>query len=531
MSNLPSPTPPKTFSPALSTLRTSSVDISHWPLPHPHHSFPHPSSFPSLRDPLVQTFLAGPRLRQHIANIAFLFSLSFYKMRKLQEQQEQEERELVERAAAGVPTTSTASSPTGPTSAAIAPPVRSRSGNDLVSFGTISGGDDGTKDVSKRRADYANARSMPGSRRHSGEIRDAADPAQVNGEGVRRKGREGEPMLNSFLFDDELEADLQSKLRFSPSDGGGALVRRMHGADELGLFSRHSRLFPATDSAWGGKYLQMNTDDDKFPILVRRDSYPGIVRCRHFPTLFSVLVLTSFPCDSSPRRPPLSTSRPSPKLRLTPSATSATRPAVPEPRNGPNSKLAVLPPTELSTASTFSQTATATALVSSATAPSRTAAVPSAARRRVLGTSDPARARQGVLALVLFHHPGAACRRARARPPSRAGVVPSSKRSSETSSSLGSSRATRTRTSLSSRARPVAVTSTTSPTSSPTCVRNLCSSPRQCADLFLSTVSLVQHRQRRLWPGPQPSLRWLWWPRPWRVRVRRFRRRVRVHGW
>lgn len=31
------------------------------------------------------------------------------------------------------------------------------------------------------------------------------------------------------------------------------------------------------DSAWGGKYLQMNTDDDKFPILIRRDSYPGIV--------------------------------------------------------------------------------------------------------------------------------------------------------------------------------------------------------------------------------------------------------------
>lgn len=38
--------------------------------------------------------------------------------------------------------------------------------------------------------------------------------------------------------------------------------------------------FPHLDSAWGGKYLQMNTDDDKFPILVRRDSYPGIVSRR-----------------------------------------------------------------------------------------------------------------------------------------------------------------------------------------------------------------------------------------------------------
>ena len=37
-------------------------------------------------------------------------------------------------------------------------------------------------------------------------------------------------------------------------------------------------MFFIADSAWGGKYLQMNTDDDKFPILIRRDSYPGIVR-------------------------------------------------------------------------------------------------------------------------------------------------------------------------------------------------------------------------------------------------------------
>jgi hypothetical protein len=29
-------------------------------------------------------------------------------------------------------------------------------------------------------------------------------------------------------------------------------------------------------------YLQMNTTDDQFPILVRRDEYPGVVSCFFF---------------------------------------------------------------------------------------------------------------------------------------------------------------------------------------------------------------------------------------------------------
>ena len=72
-------------------------------------------------------------------------------MRKLEEQQEQEERELLERAS-GAPATD-------PTSANSTAPIRSRSGNDLVSFGTLSSSDDGgAKDGSRRRADYANAK-------------------------------------------------------------------------------------------------------------------------------------------------------------------------------------------------------------------------------------------------------------------------------------------------------------------------------------------------------------------------------------
>lgn len=87
-------------------------------------------------------------------------------------------------------------------------PVRSRSGNDLASFN----GDAST--ASK----YAAAKSMPGSRRHSGELKegeakDAADGAAArklpNG-AQQQRDADGKPMLNSFLFDDELDADLQS---------------------------------------------------------------------------------------------------------------------------------------------------------------------------------------------------------------------------------------------------------------------------------------------------------------------------------
>lgn len=46
--------------------------------------------------------------------------------------------------------------------------------------------------------------------------------------------------MSNFLFDDELDNELHN-------------------------------------STYGGRYLQMNADDDKFPVLIRRDSFPGIV--------------------------------------------------------------------------------------------------------------------------------------------------------------------------------------------------------------------------------------------------------------
>ncbi|GAA5823058.1 hypothetical protein JCM11251_007469 [Rhodosporidiobolus azoricus] len=142
-------------------------------------------------------------------------------MKQLELQQQMEEQALL--AASG------GSKPNGP--------VRSRSGNDLASFNAPAGSDK-----------YAAAKSMPGSRRHSGELAEGAQEGQEGAptkegaapaaNGIRRlpngqqRDADGKPMLNSFLFDDELDADLQN-------------------------------------SAWGGKYLQMNTDDDRFPVLVR----------------------------------------------------------------------------------------------------------------------------------------------------------------------------------------------------------------------------------------------------------------------
>ena len=53
-------------------------------------------------------------------------------------------------------------------------------------------------------------------------------------------GGPNDPQMSNFLFDDELDNELHN-------------------------------------STYGGRYLQMNADDDKFPVLIRRDSFPGIV--------------------------------------------------------------------------------------------------------------------------------------------------------------------------------------------------------------------------------------------------------------
>lgn len=143
-------------------------------------------------------------------------------MKQLELQQQAEEQALLA-ASGGSP----ASSSNGGSSKHNGP-VRSRSGNDLAGFGAAAAAS----------AAAASAKSMPGSRRHSGELKDGKEEKEGGARRGHVQDKEGKPMLNSFLFDDELDADLQN-------------------------------------SAWGGKYLQMNTDDDKFPVLIRRGDGSG----------------------------------------------------------------------------------------------------------------------------------------------------------------------------------------------------------------------------------------------------------------
>lgn len=140
-------------------------------------------------------------------------------MRQLELAQEREERELMAKAAKGEPISSSPPGSPGSKNG----PVRSQSGNDLASFNN-----NGAPETDDKKSKYHNAKSMPGSRRHSGEVKEGAAAAAAAAAAQGKK--DGQPMLNSFLFDDELDADLQN-------------------------------------SAWGGKYLQMNADEDKFPVL------------------------------------------------------------------------------------------------------------------------------------------------------------------------------------------------------------------------------------------------------------------------
>lgn len=175
-------------------------------------------------------------------------------MKQLELQQEREERELLERAGKGeaVSASESAASASEAKTNGSSGPVRSQSGNDLASFGAADHGDaESDNAAAKANHKYANAKSMPGSRRHSGEIKDV--PATSSADGTQQK-KDGQPMLNSFLFDDDLDDDLKS-----------ASLETLRSSNCI----RRSHVYSAfLDSAWGGKYLQMNADDDKFPVLV-----------------------------------------------------------------------------------------------------------------------------------------------------------------------------------------------------------------------------------------------------------------------
>lgn len=153
-------------------------------------------------------------------------------MKQLELQQQAEEQALLA-ASDGSP----ASSSNGESSKHNGP-VRSRSGNDLAGFGAAAAAS----------AAAASAKSMPGSRRHSGELKDGKEEKEGGARRGHVQDKEGKPMLNSFLFDDELDADLQSTSLSTPT----ATLMHLEMLDFCESWLRHVRtyadlrLFPQT---------------------------------------------------------------------------------------------------------------------------------------------------------------------------------------------------------------------------------------------------------------------------------------------
>ncbi|KAA1116357.1 hypothetical protein PGT21_010560 [Puccinia graminis f. sp. tritici] len=172
-------------------------------------------------------------------------------MRALEAQHESEERELLGAAASAPTTPPRSDSEVDHILLGVSDTHRSHLMNDAGTFGNIGLAKGSFREFAN------NSKSVPASRRHSGQDQDTLGldklnlginasslaPNPSNGASRAHKGGVGTndgPSVTSFLFDDELDTDL------------------------------HQNTF-------GGKYLQMNTDDDKFPILVRRDSFPGLL--------------------------------------------------------------------------------------------------------------------------------------------------------------------------------------------------------------------------------------------------------------
>lgn len=224
-------------------------------------------------------------------------------MRALHDQQRSEERELL--GAVSAPTTpphvldAASAQPVVPGSAG--GPPRSRSGNDLGHFpeSDRNGAAPGPHASFTHFAN--NSKSVPGSRRHSGE---ASKDLDVGSLGLERLGLASDAAqaaaAASVSFLKAPPAALKSSLhrlslgrsgqrsashKVAPTSEAASVTSFLFDDEDADLrastregLRRRQLNQPALSDAFGGKYLQMNADDDdKFPILVRRDSFPGMV--------------------------------------------------------------------------------------------------------------------------------------------------------------------------------------------------------------------------------------------------------------
>ncbi|CAG8471383.1 16677_t:CDS:10 [Funneliformis caledonium] len=198
------------------------------------------------------------------------------RMKMLELQQLEEERDLLENHTLIVPAAS-ASAPNTPPSLVTndtrarsntVPRLNNTSVGSLIPNATQFDSSHAAESLSVQHRSNSSSRSVPNSRRNSNESSHASREEKLN-----KTGKTFEH------FEKELRASIGSMpqrrdvMSINASNSDNSIFPQFNGNF---LLDEEGTTHPMSSSCVC-RYLQMHTDDDKFPILVRRDSYPGMV--------------------------------------------------------------------------------------------------------------------------------------------------------------------------------------------------------------------------------------------------------------
>ncbi|UZO12630.1 uncharacterized protein OCT59_004156 [Rhizophagus irregularis] len=209
------------------------------------------------------------------------------KMKMLELQQLKEEQDLLESQSHSVSISAvSASAPNTPPSL-ITNDTRARS-NTMPRLNTVSGNlttntnqfdslhSESLPHTDVQQRSNTSSRSVPNSRRNSNESPEA--PSYPGGERLNKKDKVSENVKKDFIH-------TSVELQGPPSQHRNATLTNASNNDNS-VFPQFNGNFlldeegtnPSTSSSsYVCRYLQMNTDDDLFPVLIRRDSYPGML--------------------------------------------------------------------------------------------------------------------------------------------------------------------------------------------------------------------------------------------------------------
>ncbi|CAG8435738.1 9515_t:CDS:10 [Funneliformis mosseae] len=201
------------------------------------------------------------------------------RMKMLELQQLEEERDLLENHQSHtliVPAAS-ASAPNTPPSLVTndtrarsntVPRLNNTSVGSLIPNATQFDSSHAAESLSVQHRSNSSSRSVPNSRRNSNESSHASREEKLN--------KTGKTFEN---FEKELRASIGSMpqrrdvMSTNASNSDNSIFPQFNGNF---LLDEEGTTHPMS-SSYVCRYLQMHTDDDKFPILVRRDSYPGML--------------------------------------------------------------------------------------------------------------------------------------------------------------------------------------------------------------------------------------------------------------